>query len=287
MLVTVYMPTHNRAKMLETAINSVLAQSYQPIELIVVNDGSQDNTAEVLRRYEKEHGITVITNENAKGACFSRNLAINVARGELITGLDDDDEFLPHHIAQLVAHFDEKYAFVTSPVIENQGTRTIERTLDTGVITLDDMLFYNKAGNQVLTLTERLKAIGGFDENLPAFQDYDIWLRLCEQFGDGLKLSEPTYQLNTAHELNRISSSSQKRLDALDVFTAKHQHLMSPKQQKALQFLRFHISGERLSINDFFTIISSKNYKRVISLFLKQRLPWLKTAIDYFRYKKS
>ncbi|WP_372768119.1 glycosyltransferase [Pseudoalteromonas sp.] len=287
MLVTVYMPTHNRAEMLETAINSVLAQSYQPIELIVVNDGSKDNTDEVLRRYEKEHGIKVITNEEAKGACFSRNLAINAACGELITGLDDDDTFLPHHISQLVANFDIKYAFVTSPVIENQGNRTIERTIDTGVITLDDMLYYNKAGNQVLTLTERLKAIGGFDESLPAFQDYDIWLRLCQKFGNGLKLSEPTYQLNTAHELNRISSSSQKRLDALDVFFDKHHHLMSPKQQKAFQFLRFHISGKRLSIKDFFAIISLKNYKRVIALFLKQRLPLIKKSIDKFRYKKT
>jgi len=287
MLVTVYMPTHNRAEMLETAINSVLAQSYQPIELIVVNDGSKDNTDDVLRRYEKEHGIKVITNKTAKGACASRNLAIKAASGELITGLDDDDKFLPNHIAQLVKNFDSNYAFITSPVLENQGNRTIKRTLDTGIITLDDMLYYNKAGNQVLTLTERLKSIGGFDENLPAFQDYDIWLRLCQQFGDGLKLFEPTYQLNTAHELNRISSSSQKRLDALDIFFAKHQHLMSSKQQKAFQFLRFHISGKQLSIKDFFAIISTKNYKRVIALLLKQRLPFIKKSIDRFRYKKT
>ena len=125
MLVSVYMPTHNRANMLVDAIESVLAQTYQEIELIVVNDGSSDNTADVLAQYQQSHSITVFTQDKAKGACAARNLAIKHATGQLITGLDDDDVLLPNHIANLVAHFDENYAFVAASIIEDKGYKQI------------------------------------------------------------------------------------------------------------------------------------------------------------------
>src|SRR4030067_1733348 len=94
MLVTVYIPTKNRLELLQRAIKSVQTQTYPNIELIVVDDGSTDGTREYL---EKEVGVgnfKAIFHDKSLGACATRNAAIKSSRGELITGLDDDDYFL-------------------------------------------------------------------------------------------------------------------------------------------------------------------------------------------------
>jgi hypothetical protein len=84
-----------------------------------------------------------------------------------------DDEFMPEHLEVLINNFDDKYSFVASSLIEDTGSNKIKRKLDCGVITLDDLLHYNKVGNQVFTLTKKFLSIKGYDESFPAFQDYD------------------------------------------------------------------------------------------------------------------
>lgn len=284
-LVTVYMPTCNRESLLSRALASIEAQTYSNIEVIVVNDGSSDNTLAVLEEFKHRLNLRVISNSHSLGACASRNKAIMAASGEFITGLDDDDEFLPEHIATLVAHYSPNLSFVCSSLVEVKQDFSIARTLDCGVISLDDLLYYNKVGNQVFCKREHLQAIGGFDENLPAFQDHDCWLRLCERFGSGLKLSHASYVWHTAHEHNRISNSREKRLLALDLFIEKHSRLMNSSHLKSMRFLRAHISETSLGVFQMCAMLTGKNYKRVIMLYIKRNLPWLKRALDKVRGK--
>lgn len=284
-LVTVYMPTCNRESLLARALTSLVAQTYSNIEVIVVNDGSSDNTLAVLDEFKHRLNLRVISNPHSLGACASRNKAIMAASGEFITGLDDDDEFLPEHIATLVAHYSPNLSFVSSSLVEVKQDFSIARTLDCGVISLDDLLYYNKVGNQVFCKREHLQAIGGFDENLPAFQDHDCWLRLCERFGSGLKLSHASYVWHTAHEHNRISNSREKRLLALDLFIEKHSRLMNSSHLKSMRFLRAHISETPLGVFQMCAMLTGKNYKRVIMLYIKRNLPWLKRALDKVRGK--
>ena len=103
MLVSIYLPTRNREALLRRAINSVLTQTYTTLELIVVDDGSTDGTHTYLDTVRTgDSRIQVIRNEVSLGAPLSRNLAIRAARGEFITGLDDDDYFHPQRLATLV-----------------------------------------------------------------------------------------------------------------------------------------------------------------------------------------
>ncbi|HAY4006682.1 TPA: glycosyltransferase family 2 protein, partial [Escherichia coli] len=100
-LVSVYIPTHNRVDMLERAIMSVLKQSYPNIEIIVSDDGSQDNTKKIVTSYMQQYSnIKYVFSSEAKGACHARNLAIAKASGTYITGLDDDDEFTQDRIEE-------------------------------------------------------------------------------------------------------------------------------------------------------------------------------------------
>src|SRR5690606_21493496 len=102
-LVTVYIPTYNRLNLLRLAVVSVLNQDYENIELIVVDDGSSDGTVEFLSVLSaKESGVRYLVNEKNAGACVSRNRAIEIARGEFVTGLDDDDYFFPERIRLFV-----------------------------------------------------------------------------------------------------------------------------------------------------------------------------------------
>lgn len=101
-LVTVYMPTHNRGALIRRAIDSVLNQTYKNLELIICSDGSTDETVDILQEYcDKDPRISYVVNETSQGACYSRNRCIERAKGEFITGLDDDDEFTANRIELL------------------------------------------------------------------------------------------------------------------------------------------------------------------------------------------
>lgn len=267
--VSVYMPTHNRPELLKRAIASVQSQTYPVTELIVVDDGSSDNTWELLNELKgQDPKLVIIKHDTPRGACAARNSAIRVAKGEFITGLDDDDEFLPEHIENLMANWDEKFSCVAASMLNDNGETRVRQGKETGVIRLSQLLHYNRLGNQILTLTSRMQEIGGFDETLPAFQDYDCWIRMLAHFGEAYKLAQPSYVLHTAHELNRISNNNTKRLKALELFVSKHKEKMSNGHLKSAELTRKRIEGESISLVDMIRFINPGNYRAVISAFL-------------------
>lgn len=241
-LVSVYITTCNRAEMLGRAIDSVLQQDYRPIEIIVVDDASQDHTNEVLKCYAEQLAtesqvafVTIIQPEN-KGACAARNAAIKVANGHFITGLDDDDEFLVGRISVFVSAWQEKYSALLSCHEVDRGNGVIEY-LDkyVGRITLDQLLEKNRAGSQIFTLTERFRKIGGFDESFPAWQDYEAWIRLALEYGGMLKLPETTYRVHTGHDRPRITSHDNS-LKAIQLLRKKHGHRLSAHHRRTLVY---------------------------------------------------
>src|SRR5690606_27836296 len=96
MLVTIYIPTYNRCHLLQRAVDSVLSQTHTDLEIIIVDDGSTDGTHDWLAQLaQQEPRVRYILKPENSGACVSRNIAIEQARGEFVTGLDDDDHFAP------------------------------------------------------------------------------------------------------------------------------------------------------------------------------------------------
>lgn len=107
-LVSIIIPIYNAEKYVEDALNSALNQTYPNIEVIVVNDGSTDETPTILRNYANRPGLTILTHDNGlnRGVSLSRKLAIEQARGKYIAFLDADDMFLPEKIAIQVEAFE-------------------------------------------------------------------------------------------------------------------------------------------------------------------------------------
>lgn len=213
MLVTVYITTYNRRKLLERAISSVLAQTYSPIQIIVADDGSTDGSQEYLSKLQNDGVLTAVLNTSgkSKGACYGRNKAIALARGEFVTGLDDDDYFQPWRIKTFVnkwAEFTDAgklFSGLFDSVVEHRKTGKVA-CYDTNVVTYEGLRKRNLVGNQVFARTDDLRAIDGFDEKMPALQDWDTWLRLSKFKGDILNINSRSYIQIQDHDGERITS---------------------------------------------------------------------------------
>lgn len=272
-LVSVYIPTHNRPDFLERALSSLERQTYKHIEVLVCDDASECDLSAIRTRFESSfHSLRWLRNDEPLGACASRNRLIWLASGEYITGLDDDDEFLPTRLENLLRHpMLNSYSYLCSSNIVDTGKLRYRGSRYSGVIDSGNLIFGNLVGNQVFTRTEYLKRIGGFDESFPAWQDYDAWFRLTKDVGPGLKIKTPTYVLNVGHEIGRISTSSKAKL-GYERFVEKHKLYLSDRARNSLNIEDKINRNQPLTIDDFRCRLPLKVYKKVFTFFIKKLL---------------
>ena len=256
-LISVYMPTYNRVQMAIRAIESVLAQDYPHIELLVVDDASTDDTWQVLtNKYINDERIRFFRQSTGQGACAARNRAIAEAKGEFVTGIDDDDEFLPNRLTSLYLAYDDKYSCDCSGYIWDYGSVQKQLFASRRLVALPELLDLHTLSNQALVRRERMLELGGFDIKLAAFQDYDMWVRVVQAYGPALRIADASYKVNVGHELGRITNSP-KRLDAHKQFVAKHRVHMSERNLQNQMFYRQMMEQIPLSLPQ---LLSSSRY---------------------------
>lgn len=181
-LVSVVMPMYDRADLVEAAIASVLAQSYRNFELIVVDDGSEDNSAEVVRAIS-DRRIRLIELDRNCGVTVARNTALKEARGEIIAYLDTDNAWDPRYLAATVGAFEElpDADAVYSGVMLFRGGSTEPLAVRYGHFNKALLENHNYVDNNVFAHRKAfLERLGGFDENLRRFVDYDLVLRATD-----------------------------------------------------------------------------------------------------------
>ena len=227
-MVTAVITTHKREpEIVERAIKSVLAQTHQNIELIVVDDSPADyEYRDQVRKAAQKNGAAYIPHETCQGACVARNTGLSIAKGEYIAFLDDDDEWKPEKIEkQLTAFTDTNIALVYC------GRETKNDT--TGEVVLQDVEFvkgrvFDKliTGNYIgstsfpLMRTACLREIGGFDPLMKSAQDYDVWLRLAEKYETSyVKDSLVVYHV---HAGEQISKNYARRVGGLERLNEKN-----------------------------------------------------------------
>ena len=168
-------PTFNRAEIVGEAIESVLAQTYPDVEVIVVDDGSTDRTVEILgERFRDEARVCLIATEHA-GVSSARNVGIAAATGELLAFLDSDDLMLPSKIARQLAVLEDggSDAVLTRQRIAPSGVPLPDRV--TGQAGYDDAVYHMS----ILLRTQDARAIGGFDVDVELGEDLDFAFRLA------------------------------------------------------------------------------------------------------------
>lgn len=216
-LVSVYIPTHNRVELLKRAIDSVLRQTYKKIEIIVCDDGSSDSTEEFIRALCVEHqNIVYLKNYTPMGACAARNLGITAATGEFVTGLDDDDYFEPERISFFLDAwcgelYNKKIAGLFDSVYVMTPSGFFRRHIK-GNVKYKELRRKNLIGSQVFAPKEYFINAGLFDPAMPAWQDWDMWLRMSKQFGDFLNINKTSYIVDECHDFGRITAKSESTI---------------------------------------------------------------------------
>ena len=186
--ISVVIPTRNRAARLGRALQSVRAQTLAPLEIIVVDDASEDATPKVLRELAAPD-LEVIRNTEQRGASHARNLGLAAARGDLIAFLDDDDRWRPDKLALQSAALLQAPASVgmvccAYDVIAEPGEQ-VHKTWQPPDQPLDVPYFLRTTGFMTsVPLLRRacFEQVGGFDEALAGGQDLDMWIRIAERF---------------------------------------------------------------------------------------------------------
>ena len=203
-LVSVIIPTYNRGRVVGEAVDSVLAQAYSNYELIVVDDGSTDNTASILKAYGRR--IHVLRQQN-RGVSAARNTGIRSAAGDLIAFLDSDDLWLPSKLGHQVAFFQQhpdavacqtEETWIRNGVRVNPGKR---HRKPSGMIFEPSLELCLVSPSAVMIRRSLFDRVGLFDESLPACEDYDLWLRISCRF--------PVYRMPAALIIKRGGHSDQ------------------------------------------------------------------------------
>jgi glycosyltransferase involved in cell wall biosynthesis len=183
--VTVIIPTFNRGYCLAESIQSVLDQSFTDFDLIVVDDGSTDNTREIMRQFP---GIQQIKLDENRGVSFARNQGIAKAKGEWIAFLDSDDLWEKKKLAtqmKWVKSHSDHYAVYTDEIWIRNGVRVNAMNKHrkySGNIFRYCLPLCIVSPSSVLLHAELLSEVGGFDESMPVCEDYDLWLRIAKRF---------------------------------------------------------------------------------------------------------
>ncbi|MCF2141367.1 MAG: glycosyltransferase family 2 protein [Candidatus Lokiarchaeota archaeon] len=197
-LISVIITTFNRASVVGKAIKSVLLQTYQNIELLIIDDGSDDNTNEVIKEWmKKSNKIQFFRLSTNLGANAARNKGIQLANGKYIAFLDSDDEWLPRKLEKQIELFkkkkSQKLGMVYCGLMKKYPNGIISFKIEkkSGNV-FQKLLVSNFIGGASIPLIKKnvFEVCGGFDESRifqrGGSQDYDMWLRIASKFSIGV-----------------------------------------------------------------------------------------------------
>lgn len=289
--ISVIIPTYNYAKFIANAVESVLAQTYPIFEIIVVDDGSTDNTEEVIKQFGDQ--VKYIKQKNG-GVCEARNTGVKKSTGDFIAFLDADDKWMPTKIENQIAKFDEdeQIGLVHCGMREfdtaSGETLRLHIEGEEGWVA-DDLLLFEKpvvigCGGSILVSRKAFEAVSGFDINLKVGEDWDFCYRLAREFKVGFVrkiLVDYRHHGNNSH-LNIEEMERSVKLFQKKAFDTNDEHILQLRRRSYGNFYKI-LAGS------YFT---DGNYPRFIKYSLKS-LWMMPKNINHFlafplrRLKKS
>jgi len=218
-VVSVIIPTHNRTALVREAVASVKAQTYRDYEILVVDDASTDDTQEALAAWRE---VRVLRQACRRGVAAARNLGIAAARGEWLAFLDSDDLWLPEKLARQIFLLEGQPELLICQTEETWVRRGVRVNKPAAHRKVAGRIFFPSlercliSPSAVILNRRLLEAHGGFDEDLPAAEDYDLWLRLTWRYEVGL-VDEPLVIKRGGHpdQLSRQWGIDRFRIRAL------------------------------------------------------------------------
>jgi len=235
-LVSVAIATYNMGQYLPVAVNSALSQSYAPIEVHIVDDGSTDNTRFIMRQWNKDPRVHTHAQANA-GQARAKNQAWRLGRGRYVAFLDADDMWLPGKLERQMALFrrnpglgvvySEYECMDAQGQLIPKGPTPMRRGRVAGELLVQNFVPYSSG----VARRECLESCGGFDESLGMGIDYDLWLRLSARY-DFDFLEEPTvrYRIWEGQMSKNYRKRYQSAIRIMQNFLAEHRDSVSARQ---------------------------------------------------------
>ena len=187
-VVSVVMPVYNTQRYLARAIESILGQTLQEFELIIIDDGSTDRSKQILEAYARRDGrIRLISREN-KGISYTRNEGVNLAQSELIAVMDSDDIAHSHRL-EMQCEYMSRHADCVAlgsrvELIDAEGNAIREWSSEIEHAEIESAHLDGRSGAMCNPVTivrrEALQGVGGYDEELAGAEDFDLFLKLGE-----------------------------------------------------------------------------------------------------------
>jgi len=292
-LVTVAIPSYNHAKYISQTIQSILDQTFQDFEILIIDDASSDNTLEVVKSFCDSRIKLTILKKNS-GVCKTSNLCIANALGEYIAIIASDDMMEKTKLEKQVSFLQNnpKYSAVFSgmEVIDENGIKQKKKTKKyTKIFEKENrdrfewLRFFFSNGNciaapSMLAKTSALKEVGGFNSSLTQAHDFDLWVKLCLKgheiyiIGEKLlKYRERNYNKNlssnTKNTRIRLLFDNEKILrNFLEVSSLKDFRKIFPDSYK--DNLQFRLPEHEKIIIDY--LIFQEAYKHNLSIYHKQ-----------------
>lgn len=222
------MPTYNRGNVIHKAINSVINQSYSNWELIIIDDGSTDNTKEVVRYYlEKDLRIKFVSNSLNKGANACRNQGATLANGKYLAFIDSDNQWYKDKLIKQLEIIEDSslnidFVYSKEEVIDEKFVTIVPRR----AYSMEELRKVLPLKNVVDTSTVLMKkaiffSVGGFDENMPRFQDWELFFRIVVVYGyNGICVNEVLNK--NILQSDSITKSNKKLVDGILSMIKKH-----------------------------------------------------------------
>ncbi|WP_251497685.1 glycosyltransferase family 2 protein [Otoolea muris] len=266
-MVSVILPVYNGEKFLSKAIESILGQSYQDLELIVVNDCSTDQTSEIVRGYSHQDSrIRIINNEVNMKLPASLNEGFKNSTGQFLTWTSDDNILKRDALAILMKNISDGADFVYSGMeyIDENG-EMIDITDHLG----EDIWYSNSIGACFLYKREIYDVLGGYDTSFFLVEDYEYWMRIAVQYKMKF-IPDKLYQYRVHN--NSLTGTRQedirlRRIRLLESYLANYNVKDADKNKIRVQLAeQYYLNGERQKLKETLKLLKERDreeYNRV------------------------
>lgn len=264
MLISVIIPTYNRARLISRAIESVIHQQYTAWELIIVDDGSTDDTERIVGSYLRDNRIRY-SKKNNSGAAHTRNVGVEISKGDWITFLDSDDEADPCWLEEYATIIRKGHAQVCccGLVKVNEAGDYLEKIMPQKMSPiLQSQIGRFTNGGVFILKKEIFWAVGGYDNNLKSGQHTELAYRLMPYLvSHEIEIANVFKALVKVHlhAGERIRSNNKAKIDGVQYVLQKHREL----------FARNPLTRSTYETNVAFYYRQNNQYKQAFRFYVK------------------
>lgn len=215
-LVSIIIPAYNAEKYIGFAVDSVLDQTYQKFEILIIDDGSQDNTRKIMEEYsKKDDRIRLLYNEHNLGVAATRNKGIELAKGFYICFLDSDDMWVSTKIEeqiQVLEDMNADFVYTSYRMIDDNGNECYESFKVPKYVNFKDLLKFNVIGCSTVMIKKEIVNKYNFDDKF-YHEDYVLWLNLLKlgYKANGIKKPLVKYRVYKTSKAGNKFNSAKKR----------------------------------------------------------------------------